>query len=206
MNDFVIIDEIIPDIILDIRYYSNYNFVGGKIDGYEEPVAILTKEATRALKLVSDELKSSGYKLKIYDSYRPQKAVNHFIRWSKNQDTSMKDFFYPKLNKEDILKNDFVSSKSSHSRGSTVDLSLFDINKNEDVDMGGEFDLFDEISYFNTNLISEKQRKNRNLLKCVMCRYGFENYKKEWWHYTLKNEPYPNTYFDFNIRRNFTLT
>ena len=130
-------------MILEIRYYSTYNFVGSRIDGYEEPVALMTKEAAKALKAVSDDVKSMGYRLKIYDAYRPARAVAHFCRWAKDADTTMKRAFYPNLDKANLFKQDYIATKSGHSRGSTVDLTLFDMRTGKEVDMGGTFDMLD---------------------------------------------------------------
>lgn len=204
-ENFALIDEEIPNIIIDIRYYSEYNFVGKRIDGYEDNCAIMSKAAINALKKVSDELLLRGYKLKIFDAYRPQRAVNHFISWSKNiTDIKMKKYFYPNMDKKDILDKELIIKHSSHSSGSTIDLTLFDIEHNKDVDMGSDFDMFDDISYSHTNKISKNQQRNRDLLINTMTKYGFINYEKEWWHFTLKNEPYKNIYFDFKVSRNFT--
>ena len=201
-ENFALIDEEIPNVILDIRYYSDYNFVGKRIDGYEDNCAIMSKEAISALKKVSDELLDYGYKLKIYDAYRPQIAVNHFIKWSKDiKDIKMKKYFYPNIDKKDIINKKFISNYSSHSSGSTIDLTLFDIKQNKDLDMGGTFDMFDEISYSHTNKITNNQQKNRDLLIKTMLKFGFINYDKEWWHFTLKNKPFKKIYFNFNVSR-----
>ena len=139
--DLVLIGEICPDVLQEIRYYSTYNFVGERIDGYETPVAYLTKEAAKALKEVSDELVSKGYRLKIYDAYRPQTAVNHFARWAEDvKDTKMKEYFYPELDKSVLFDQGYIDYKSGHSRGSTLDLTLFDMKTEQEVDMGGTFD------------------------------------------------------------------
>ena len=201
-ENFALIDEEIPNVILDIRYYSDYNFVGKRIDGYEDNCAIMSKEAINALKKVSDELLDYGYKLKIYDAYRPQIAVNHFINWCKNiKDIKMKKYFYPNIDKKDIISRKFISNHSSHSSGSTIDLTLYDIKSDKDVDMGSDFDLFDDISYSHNNKITKYQQKNRDLLINTMTKYGFINYDREWWHFTLKNEPFKNIYFNFNVSR-----
>jgi len=197
---FVYMDEVIPDIKLDIRYNSDYNFVGNRIDGYKAPVAILSTEAAQALKAVNEELEGKGYKLLIYDAYRPQKAVNHFIRWAKDaKDTIMKDVFYPNVDKTKVFKLGYVATKSGHSRGSTVDLTIVDKESDEPVDMGSPYDFFGEISSHGTPLITAQQTLNRQLLLNVMVKHGFKRYDKEWWHYTLQDEPYPNKYFDFDV-------
>lgn len=203
-DNFALVDEEIPNIILDMRYYSSYNFVGKRINGYEDNCAIMSKEAIKALKKVSDELLLRGYKLKIFDAYRPQMAVNHFVKWSKNtNDTRMQKYFYPNIDKKEIIDKEFIVKHSSHSSGSTIDLTLFDIKQNTDLDMGSDFDMFDDISYSHTNKITKIQQRNRDLLINTMTKYGFINYEKEWWHFTLKNEPFKNIYFNFKVSRNF---
>ena len=199
-SGFVMLSEAVPDVILEIRYYSDYNFVGERIDGYEAPVALLTKEAAKALRKVSDELVKRGYRLKIYDAYRPQSAVNHFVRWAKDtDDTRMKEYFYPDVDKSSLFKRGYIAKRSGHSRGSTVDLTLFDINTSKDVDMGGTFDYFGEVSHSNNKSITKQQQRNRRLLRDVMVKHGFRPIRTEWWHFTLKNEPYPDTYFTFPV-------
>ena len=199
-SGFVVISEAVPDVILEIRYYSTYNFVGTRIDGYEEPVALMTKEAAKALKAVSDDVKSQGYRLKIYDAYRPARAVAHFCRWAKDKDTTMKRAFYPNLDKANLFKQDYIATKSGHSRGSTVDLTLFDMRTGKEVDMGGTFDMLDPCSHpdYKGDLTPE-QIANRQLLRQAMMRHGFKPLYSEWWHFTLRDEPYPNTYFDFPV-------
>lgn len=198
--DFVLLSEVVPDAILEIRYYSTYNFVGERIDGYKEPVALLSREAAEALRAVSDDLLPRGYRLKVYDAYRPQSAVDHFLRWAQNlDDTRMKSYFYPELDKSVLFSQGYVSSKSGHSRGSTVDLTLFDISSGREVDMGGTFDYFGERSHSDYAGISEEQRANRMILRDVMLAHGFKGISTEWWHYTLIDEPYKNSYFDFPV-------
>ncbi len=156
-SDFVVISDVVPDVILEIRYYSTYNFVGDRIDGYEQPTALLTKEAASALKDVSDDVKSQGYRLKIYDAYRPQKAVNHFKKWAKDvDDTRMKDYFYPELDKSVLFEQGYIANHSGHSRGSTVDLTLFDEKTGKELDMGGTFDYFGELSHPDYKNITKK--------------------------------------------------
>lgn len=202
-SDFVLLSEYVPDAILEIRYYSTYNFVGDRIDGYEEPVAMLTKEAATALKAVSDDLKAKGYRLKIYDAYRPQRAVTHFMNWAKDiNDTRMKDYFYPELDKSVLFDQGYIAEKSGHSRGSTVDLTLFDMNTEKEVDMGGTFDYFGELSHPDYKNITEEQYNNRMILREAMIAHGFKPLDEEWWHFTLENEPYPDTYFTFPVNSN----
>lgn len=199
-SDFVMISDVVPDVILEIRYYSTYNFVGDRIDGYEQPTALLTKEAASALKDVSDDVKSQGYRLKIYDAYRPQKAVNHFEKWAKDvDDTQMKDYFYPELDKSVLFEQGYIANHSGHSRGSTVDLTLFDEKTGKELDMGGTFDYFGELSHPDYKNITKKQYDNRMILRQAMVNHGFEPLDEEWWHFTLKDEPYPDTYFTFPV-------
>lgn len=200
-KDFVLLSEAIPDAILEIRYYSTYNFVGERIHGYQEPVAILTKEAAAALKAVSDQLKEQGYRLKIYDAYRPQRAVDHFKGWAEDlSDTRMKEYFYPNVEKNTLFQKGYISAKSGHSRGSTVDLTLFDMRTGKEADMGGTFDYFGPQSHAAyTETLTKEQIKNRQILRDAMLDHGFKGIKTEWWHFTLKNEPFPETYFDFPV-------
>ncbi len=200
-SGFVLLAEAIPDVILEIRYYSTYNFIGERIHGYEEPVALLSKEAAAALKEAAAELKEKGYYFKIYDAYRPQCAVDHFVAWGKDvDDIRMKEYFYPDLNKDEVFEKGFIAYQSGHSRGSTVDLTLFDMKEGKDVDMGGPFDWFGELSYPSYRGITEEQYQNRLLLRETMIKHGFVPYEGEWWHFTLKDEPYPDTYFTFPVR------
>jgi len=199
-SGFVLVSDAVPDAILEIRYYSTYNFVGERIDGYEEPVALLTREAATALRAVSDELAEKGYRLKIYEAYRPQCAVDHFVRWSKDpSDTRMKPYFYPELEKGALFKESYIAKKSGHSRGSTVDLTLFDMATGKEVDMGGTFDYFGKRSHPDYSGLTPEQYANRMLLRETMIAHGFKPLSTEWWHFTLKNEPYPDTYFTFPV-------
>ena len=201
-DDFVEITEIIPDAILEIRYYSTYNFVGTRIDGYLQPTALLTRQAADSLRAVSDELLAKGYRLKIYDAYRPQRAVDHFVSWAADvSDTLMKPYFYPDLDKSVLFEQEYIMEKSGHTRGSTVDLTLFDMATEKEVDMGGTFDWFGEESHPDyTATITPEQFANRMLLREAMLRHGFKPLESEWWHFTLANEPYPDTYFTFPVR------
>ncbi len=201
MKDFVCIGDLIPDAIPEIRYYTTFNFIGDRIDGYEQPVALLTREAAEALKRVSDDLLGEGYRLKIFDAYRPQKAVDHFMRWAQDlSDTRMKPFFYPDTDKSEIIPRGYVAEHSGHSRGSTVDLTLFDMRTHRDADMGGPFDFFGELSHPDYKGITEEQYANRMLLRDAMQRRGFLPLAEEWWHFTLADEPFPETYFTFPVR------
>jgi len=199
-SGFVVLGEFIPDIIQEIRYYSTYNFVGDRIDGYEMPCALMTREAAEALKKVSDDVIKMGYRLKIYDAYRPQMAVNHFVRWAKDtKDVRMKKYFYPEIGKERLFPEDYIMEKSGHSRGSTIDLTLFDMKTGKEVDMGGTFDYFGELSHPDYKKITKQQYKNRMILRDAMVKHGFKPLYSEWWHFTLENEPYPDTYFTFPV-------
>ncbi len=199
-SGFVLLADFVPDIVQEIRYYSTYNFIGDRINGYEEPCAILTKEAARALKAVSDEAKVMGYRLKIFDAYRPARAVKHFVLWGiEDLDLRMKPFFYPKLEKQELFMRGYIASQSSHSRGSTVDLTLLDMTTGQEVDMGSSFDLFSEKSHSGFKGITDEQYANRMTLQSLMVRNGFEPIDCEWWHFTLADEPYPDTYYDFPV-------
>lgn len=200
-DGFVLITDVVPDVILEIRYFSTYNFVGKRIDGYERPVALCTREAAQALKAVSDEAVTMGYRLKIYDAYRPQKAVDHFVRWGADPaDTLMRRQFYPEIPRDSLFEMGFIARKSGHSRGSTIDLTLFDVRTQKDVDMGGPFDWFGDLSAPDYKGVTEEQHANRMLLRSLMLKHGFKPLESEWWHFTLKNEPYPDTYFTHPVR------
>ena len=200
-KDFVYIKEQIPDIKLDIRYAGSNNFIGKPVNSYQKPVGILSKPATEALEKVQNDLMSQGYCLKIFDAYRPQTAVNHFIEWARNPaDTLTKAKFYPEVAKKDLFQLGYIASKSGHSRGSTIDLTIMDAKTGKELDMGSGYDFFGDISHHNTDKITKEQKANRSLLKRIMIKNGFRPYQEEWWHYTLRNEPYPETYFDFPVR------
>lgn len=219
-SNFVVITDVVPDAILEIRYYSTYNFVGTRIDGYLEPTALLTRQAADSLKVVSDELKAQGYRLKIYDAYRPQMGVDHFMRWGDDvTDTLMKPYFYPDVPRDSLFDLGYIFRRSGHSRGSTIDLTLFDMNTEKEVDMGGTFDWFGPESHPNFGgnpetgeytgvcnspsgrTITAEQFENRMILRRAMLRHGFKPYDEEWWHFTLINEPYPDTYFTFPVKQ-----
>lgn len=212
-SEFVNITDVIPDVILEIRYFGTYNFVGTRVDGYLQPTALLTRRAADSLKAVSDEVMKLGYRLKIYDAYRPQMAVDHFVRWASNlADSTMKPYFYPNVDKSLLFVQDYIAEKSGHTRGSTIDLTLFDMNTEKELDMGGTFDWFGLEShpdfggipeteiYIQNNAITEQQFKNRMILRNAMIKHGFKPIESEWWHFTLKNEPFPNTYFTFPVK------
>ena len=212
-SQFVNLADAVPDAILEIRYYSTYNFVGTRVDGYEEPVALLTRQAADSLRAVSEDLKEQGYRLKIYDAYRPQCAVDHFVRWAADaNDTLMKPYFYPEVPRDRLFELGYIAKKSGHTRGSTVDLTLFDMKTEKEVDMGGTFDWFGREShsdfggnpktgkYKANDDITAEQFHNRMILREAMLRHGFKAIDEEWWHFTLKNEPFPNTYFTFPVK------
>ena len=199
-SGFVLLADYVPQIVQEIRYYSTYNFIGDRIDGYEEPCALLTIEAARALKAVSSEMIVQGYRLKVFDAYRPACAVKHFVLWGiEDQDLRMKPYFYPDLEKQELFVKGYIAKQSSHSRGSTVDLTLLDMRTGKELDMGSPFDLFSEVSHPDYRGITEEQYANRMLLQHAMIRCGFRPIDCEWWHFTLENEPYPDTYFDFPV-------
>ena len=198
---FVSLTEAVPDAILEIRYFSTYNFVGERIDGYLAPTALMTREAADSLKAVSDDVMRLGYRLKIYDAYRPQCAVDHFVRWAADvADTTMRRYFYPDVDKSLLFEKGYIYEKSGHTRGSTVDLTLFDMTTEKEVDMGGTFDWFGLESHPDYRDITEEQFANRMILRQAMLRHGFNPLDEEWWHFTLKNEPFPDTYFTFPVR------
>ena len=249
MSQFVNITDVVPDVILEIRYYGTYNFVGTRIDGYEEPTALLTRQAADSLRAVSDDVIKQGYRLKIYDAYRPQKGVDHFVRWAADiPDTLMKPYFYPDLDKSVLFEQEYIYEKSGHTRGSTVDLTLFDMTTEKELDMGGTFDWFGPESHpdfcgnpetgeytggsgnssfsglgnssfsgLGTNVtspndqtttlpisqraITAEQFRNRMILRRAMLAHGFKPLDSEWWHFTLKDEPFPDTYFVFPVKK-----
>ncbi len=199
-SGFVLLSDFVPQAIQEIRYFTTYNFVGDRIDGYEEPCALITTEAARALKDVSNAAMAMGYRLKIFDAYRPVAAVKHFVWWAfEDADTRMKPYFYPDIEKEDTISLGYIAKNSSHSRGSTVDLTLLDMQTGKEVDMGGPFDFFGELSHPDYQGITAEQYHNREVLARLMGRVGFVPYECEWWHFTLENEPYPDTYFEFPV-------
>ena len=199
-SGFVVLADYVPGIIEEIRYHTTYNFIGDRIDGYEEPIALLTIEAARALKAVANELNVQGYRLKVFDAYRPATAVKHFVLWGiEDTDVRMKPYFYPDLVKQELFVKGYIAAKSSHSRGSTVDLTLFDMTTEKEVDMGGTFDYFGELSHPDYMDITEEQYENRMILRDLMLKHGFKPLEEEWWHFTLENEPYPETYFTFPV-------
>ncbi len=199
-SGFVVLSDYVPGILQEIRYHSTFNFVGDRIDGYEEPCALLTREAARALRTVSNVMNVRGYRLKIFDAYRPVTAVKHFVLWGiEDLDQRMKPYFYPDLEKTELFSRGYIASQSSHSRGSTVDLTLLDMRTGKEADMGSPFDFFGEVSHPDYRGITQEQYENRMLLRTAMTEAGFAPIDCEWWHFTLENEPYPDTYYDFPV-------
>ncbi|MBR5049021.1 MAG: M15 family metallopeptidase [Erysipelotrichaceae bacterium] len=197
-SGFVLLSDYVPEIIQEIRYFSSFNFVGDPIDGYEEPVAIMTREAARAVKEIASRAIVYGYRLKVFDAYRPAKAVRRFVLWGiEDLDQRMKPFFYPDLEKQELFAKGYIASQSSHSRGSTIDLTLLDMSTGREVDMGSPFDYFSEISHPDNRSVTQEQYDNRMFLQDMMVKGGFRPYDCEWWHFTMENEPYPDTYFEF---------
>ena len=223
-DDFIDVAKHIPSLKMDIRYYTTHNFVGERIDGYNAPKCLLTINAANALKKVQDDLRPFSMSLKIYDCYRPQRAVDHFVRWARDiSDIRTKKEFYPTVDKSLLFKDGYIAQKSGHSRGSTVDLTIIPVPAPADesykpgqelfpcflpaagrfggrsIDMGTGFDCFHDRAHTANTEVLPNQRINRLLLKSLMEQHGFVNYPLEWWHFTLKNEPFPDTYFDFPI-------
>ena len=212
-SGFVNLSDVVPDAIIEARYFATYNFVGARVDGYLEPVVLYTREAAAALKEVSDDVKARGYRLKVYDAYRPQCAVDHFVRWGKDlADSLMKPYFYPEVDKSLLFERGYIAEKSGHTRGSAIDLTLFDMATGKELDMGGVHDWFgieshpdyggnpDTGEYIGGVQITEEQFRNRMILREAMLRHGFQPYDCEWWHFSLKDEPYPDTYFTFPVK------
>jgi zinc D-Ala-D-Ala dipeptidase len=204
---FVHVELVVPGIKVDLRYLTANNFLGRPVDGYVEPACILTREAAEALAKVQADLSRFGLGLKIFDAYRPQRAVDDFVRWGKDlKDTKTKAEYYPRVRKEDLFKEGYIAEKSSHSRGSTVDVTIVYADASgigRELDMGTPFDFFGPESWPDSSLVSPVHRSLRMHLSVLMQKHGFEPYAKEWWHFTLKNEPFPHTYFDFPVRKDF---
>ncbi len=199
-DDMIDVKTKIPDIVIDVKYYTGDNFVGERIDGYESPTVYLTVPAVEALAKVQAQLAAEGYGLKIFDGYRPRRAVKHFIRWSKKEeDSRTKKSYYPTMTRREIIEKGFICVESAHTRGSTVDLTVINIKTGEELDMGGTFDYFSESSFSDYDHLTLEQSKNRMLLRYLMRSEGFEPLQTEWWHFTLINEPYPNACFDFTV-------
>jgi len=224
-ENFVDIQKTIPTVVLDIRYYTDHNFLGTRVDGYEAPKCFVTAPAAEALAKVQAELQEMSLSLKIYDCYRPQRAVNHFVRWAKDiGDTKTRAEFYSTVDKRNLFRDGYIAEKSGHSRGSTIDLTIVPVPapaqegytagqplhacylpaakrfRDNGIDMGTGFDCFHELSHPGNLAVGKQQRIHRLLLKTLMDKHGFNNYDKEWWHFTLRNEPHPNTFFNFPVK------
>jgi len=197
---FVDVSKLLPQAHFDIRYSTNNNFVGKPIDGYKSAKCLLTKKASVALANVQKELLKNDLSLKLFDCYRPQHAVDHFVRWAKDiEDRKTKRIYYPNVKKKNLFKDGYIAEKSGHSRGSTLDVTLIRVKTNKELDMGTPFDFFDPLSHTESLMIGKNALQNRLFLKEIMEKHGFKNLKEEWWHFSLKNEPYPKKYFDFEI-------
>ncbi|MBE1498999.1 D-alanyl-D-alanine dipeptidase [Amycolatopsis lexingtonensis] len=224
--EFVALSDVAPSIRQDIRYATRHNFVGQRIDGYLEPTCILTRQAADGLRQVQAQVLRQGYTLKVYDCYRPQRAVDHFVRWAKDlADEKMKAEFYPNVEKDRLFEDGYIAEKSGHSRGSTMDLTLVKLPPRHQrpyvpgeplkpcfapqdqrfpdnmVDMGTGYDCFDPLAHTDNPAITGVARTNRDVLRNAMTAAGFRNLPEEWWHYTLNGEPFPDTYFDFPVAR-----
>jgi D-alanyl-D-alanine dipeptidase len=224
--EFVILHDVDPTIRYDIRYFGRHNFVGDRIDGYRQPQCILTRHAATALRTAQRRLLGLGYTLKVYDCYRPQRAVDHFVRWAEDlSDERMKAEFYPNVDKSRLFADGYIAAKSGHSRGSTLDVTLVRLPAgpqrpyrpgeplvacfapvdqrfpDNGVDMGTGYDCFDPLSHTDNPAITGSARHHRDLLRTTLADVGFRNLPEEWWHFTLNNEPFPDTYFDFPVSR-----
>jgi D-alanyl-D-alanine dipeptidase len=223
---FVALRDVDPTIRYDIRYFGRHNFVGDRIDGYRQPQCILTRHAATALRTAQRRLLRQGYTLKVYDCYRPQRAVDHFVRWASDlDDERMKAEFYPNVDKTRLFADGYIAAKSGHSRGSTLDVTLVKLPvgpqrpyhpgeplvacfapveerfPDNGVDMGTGYDCFDPLSHTDNPAITGSARVHRDLLRSTLADVGFRNLPEEWWHFTLNNEPFPDTYFDFPVSR-----
>lgn len=197
---FVHLQDVIPNVVCEVRYFSEDNFVGARVDGYQAPVIIVTEQTANALAKVQKQLAPFGLGLKVFDGYRPQSAVDHFVRWAKDlNDIKTKDKYYPEVPKSELFQSGYVARRSSHSRGSAVDLTIVGLETGEELDMGSGFDFFSPVSWPESMAVNAQQRAHRMLLRMIMLDNGFIPYKKEWWHFNLKNEPFPDKYFDFPV-------
>ncbi|WIX87459.1 M15 family metallopeptidase [Amycolatopsis sp. DG1A-15b] len=223
---FVALSDVAPSILQDIRYDTRHNFVGRRVDGYRQPLCLLTRQAAEGLRKAQAQLVKRGYTLKVYDCYRPQRAVDHFVRWAKDlADEKMKAEFYPNVAKDRLFADGYIAEKSGHSRGSTMDLTLVRLPPpfqrpyvpgeplkacfapraqrfpDNTVDMGTGYDCFDPLAHTDNPAITGVARQHRDLLRSTMAAAGFRNLPEEWWHFTLNGEPFPDTYFDFPVSR-----
>jgi D-alanyl-D-alanine dipeptidase len=197
---FVFLDEILRGVRWDAKYATWNNFTGRPVDGYEVNRIAGTYELALALTAVQKRAAAIGCGLLFWDAYRPRRAVNCFLRWAEQrEDGRTKERYYPNIDRSEMISKGYVALKSSHSRGSAVDLTLYRLDTGAPVPMGGDFDLMDESSHHATKRIPRTEAQNRRILRSVMESCGFEAYSREWWHYVLRNEPYPDSYFDFPI-------
>ena len=200
-EEFVELQAFIPGIQVELRYFSANNFVGSVVDGYHAERVFMTREAAEALAKVQAEVTAFGLGLKVFDAYRPQQAVDHFVRWAQDlDDTKMKAVFYPAVAKDILFSEGYISARSGHTRGSTIDLTLVDGNTGEELDMGSPWDFFDPVSWPSNLNLTAQARANRSLLAAAMTKHGFRAIRTEWWHFMLADEPFPDTYFDFPIK------
>ena len=212
--DFVHLAQLVPDAVQDMRYHGSNNFLGRPVASYEAATCILSKPAARALREVQAELRTQGLALKVFDCYRPQAAVDDFVRWGRDlPDQKTKAAFYPDVPKKELFQRGYIAEKSGHSRGSTVDLTAVVVNalraskvvrgplaEGMEVDMGTSFDWFGAQSHTANPTLAPDVQDNRRWLRALLQRHGFRNLSEEWWHYTLQSEPYPERYFNFAVR------
>lgn len=197
---FVDAATLVEGLVVDMRYLGADNFLGTKVDGYQAARCLLTKQAAEALAKVARDIADKGLVLKVFDCYRPQRAVAHFVRWARDlDDRATKPAFYPQIDKQDLFKLGYIAAHSGHSRGSTVDITLARADGAE-LDMGSKFDFFGPISWPTSKSVSAEARVNRILLAGAMRQRGFVAYAREWWHFSLREEPFPTTYFDFPVK------
>jgi zinc D-Ala-D-Ala dipeptidase len=198
---FVDAATVVPNLVVDLRYLGADNFVGRPIEGYEKPICYLTREAANALAEVARDLEPQGLAIKAFDCYRPVRAVAHFVRWARDlRDEARKAAYYPQVDKRHLFRDGYIAARSGHSRGSTIDMTLVRRDGGKELDMGTPFDFFSPRSWPSDRNVSAEAQANRALLAQAMRKRGFYAYDKEWWHFTLRNEPYPQTYFDFIVR------
>ncbi len=200
-SSFIELKTLIPDLEVEMRYNSNHNFMGRRVEGYKSNKVYITKEAATALVSAQQELKAQELGFKVFDAFRPQQAVDNFKSWAKDiSDTLAKKEFYPEVDKRNLFKLGYIAEKSGHSRGSTIDLTLIDLKTKKELDMGTGFDYFGEPSHYDYPKINDQQKTNRKILRDIMEKHGFKAIESEWWHFTLKDEPFKDKYFDFVIQ------
>lgn len=200
-DGFVYIDEWIEDCIVDAKYWGTDNLVGCGIDGYERPLVVTSREAAECCVRAAGLLRDQGYRMKFYDAYRPQRAVDHFRRWAADMDDiRRKPIHYPRVDKKDFFELRYIAERSGHSRGGAVDLTIVDARTHQELDMGSIFDFMDPRSHIIAEGLTDRQEANRSILRTAMILSGFTVFEYEWWHFNLEKEPYPETYFDFPVR------